>query len=67
LRESGVQPTITNYQYFEFSGEPQRLTLLEKLVKTQQYLRELLGTTSTTPVLLGQKSEAARQAVFLVV
>lgn len=43
-----------------------KLTLLEKVVQTQEYLRELLGPTSATPVLLGQKSEAARKAVFLV-
>jgi hypothetical protein len=42
------------------------LTFLEKIVQAQEYLCELLGPTSTTPVLLGQKSEAARKAVFLV-
>jgi hypothetical protein len=67
FRESGVQPTVNSRQYFEYSTELGRPTLLEKVVKTQEYLRELLGTSSTTPVLLDQKSKAAREAVFLVV
>lgn len=43
------------------------LTLLENLIHPQEHFREVLGTTSTTPVLLRQKPEAAGEAFLLVI